>query len=123
MESRHPIFLAQAQMTAGICEVWEGSARERIGFGTLIKRVSYYSTPMTNRPVLSLAASFLVLGLVPALADTQIIPQVADGAGWSTTIVLTNKTSSPQSVSLSFNMDTSNSATTPWFRNLPKVFL
>jgi hypothetical protein len=69
---------------------------------------------MTNRPVLSLAVSFLVLGLVPAVADTQIIPQVADGAGWSTTIVLANKTSSTQSVTLSFNMDTVNSATTPW---------
>jgi hypothetical protein len=69
---------------------------------------------MTNRPVLSLALSFLVLGLVPALADTQIIPQVADGAGWSTTIVLANKTSSTQSATLSFNQDTSGSATTPW---------
>ena len=69
---------------------------------------------MTNRSVLSLAVSVLALGLVPALADTQIIPQVADGAGWSTTIVLANKTSSTQSVALSFNMDTSNGATTPW---------
>ena len=69
---------------------------------------------MTNRPVLSWAVSFLVLGLVPALADTQIIPQVADGKGWSTTIVLANKTSSTQSATLSFNMDTANSATTPW---------
>ena len=69
---------------------------------------------MTNRPVLSLAVSFLVLGLVPALADTQIIPQVADGAGWSTTIVLANKTSTTQTVTLSFNMDTANGATTPW---------
>ncbi len=58
--------------------------------------------------------SFLILGLLPAFADTQIIPQVADGAGWSTTIVLANKTSSTQSVTLSFNMDTANSATTPW---------
>ena len=69
---------------------------------------------MTNRSVLSVAVSFLVLGLVPALADTQIIPQVADGKGWSTTIVLANKTSSTQSATLSFNMDTANSATTPW---------
>ena len=69
---------------------------------------------MTIRSVVCLTVSFLVLGLVPALADTQIIPQVADGAGWSTTIVLANKTSSTQSVALSFNMDTSNSATTPW---------
>jgi hypothetical protein len=68
---------------------------------------------MTNRPALSLAASFLVLGLVPALADTQIIPQVADGVGWSTTIVLANKTSSTQSVTLSFT-DTTTSAIKPW---------
>jgi hypothetical protein len=69
---------------------------------------------MINRPVLNSAVSFLVLGLVPALADTQIIPQVADGAGWSTTLVLANKTSSTQSATLSFNMDTSNGATTLW---------
>ena len=69
---------------------------------------------MKIRFVLSLAVSFLGLGLVPALADTQIIPQVADGAGWSTTIVLANKTSTTQTVALSFNMDTANGATTPW---------
>jgi len=69
---------------------------------------------MTNRPVPSLSLSFLVLGLVPAVAATQIIPQVADGAGWSTTIVLANTTSTTQTVALSFNMDTANGATTPW---------
>jgi len=69
---------------------------------------------MTSRSLPSLTVSFLILGLLPAFADTQIIPQVADGAGWSTTIVLANKTSSTQSVALSFNMDTVNSATTPW---------
>jgi hypothetical protein len=69
---------------------------------------------MTIRSLPSLTVSFLILGLLPAFADTQIIPQVADGAGWSTTIVLVNKTSSTQSVTLSFNMDTANSATTPW---------
>ncbi len=69
---------------------------------------------MTIRSLPSLTVSFLILGLLPAFADTQIIPQVADGAGWSTTIVLANKTSTTQSVALSFNMDTANSATTPW---------
>ncbi len=69
---------------------------------------------MKIRFVLSLAVSFLGLGLIPALADTQIIPQVADGGGWSTTIVLANKTSTTQTVALSFNMDTANGATTPW---------
>src|SRR5580765_3000941 len=69
---------------------------------------------MTIRSVLSLAVCFLILALLPALADTQIIPQVADGAGWSTTIVLANKTSTAQTVALSFNMDTTNGTTTPW---------
>ncbi len=69
---------------------------------------------MTIRPLPSLTVSFLILGLLPAFADTQIIPQVADGAGWSTTIVLANKTSTTQTAALSFNMDTANGATTPW---------
>ncbi|HEY3738844.1 MAG TPA: hypothetical protein VGL53_03320 [Bryobacteraceae bacterium] len=69
---------------------------------------------MTTRSVLCLTVSFLTLGLLPALADTQIIPQVADGAGWSTTIVLANTTAIAQAVTLTFNMDTRNSATTPW---------
>ena len=69
---------------------------------------------MTIRSVPGLTASFLIVGLLPAFADSQIIPQVADGAGWATTIVLANKTSSTQSVTLSFNMDTTNGATTSW---------
>ena len=69
---------------------------------------------MPGRSVQSLAVSFFILGLLPAFADSQIIPQVADGAGWATTIVLVNKTSSTQSAALSFNMDTVDSATTPW---------
>src|ERR1041385_3289418 len=69
---------------------------------------------MINRFVLCLVVSFFALGLIPAFADTQIIPQVADGAGWATTIVLANKTSTTQTVALSFNMDTTNGATTPW---------
>jgi hypothetical protein len=69
---------------------------------------------MTIGSLPSLTVSFLILGLLPAFADTQIIPQVADGAGWSTTIVLANKTSTTQTVALSFNMDTANGATAPW---------
>src|SRR6185369_5824871 len=69
---------------------------------------------MTIRSVVCSTVFFVVLGALPALADTQIIAQVADGAGWSTTIVLANKTSTTQSVTLSFNMGTANSATTPW---------
>jgi hypothetical protein len=73
--------------------------------------------------VLSLAVPFLVLGLVPSLADTQIIPQVADGLGWSTIIVLENKTSTTQTVALSFNMDTTNGAWRPGLCNSSKAFL
>ncbi|WP_321477963.1 hypothetical protein [uncultured Paludibaculum sp.] len=50
-----------------------------------------------------LAAGCLLMGLLPALADVQVIPQVADGGGWSTTIVLSNKTSTAQNVTLSFH--------------------
>lgn len=61
-----------------------------------------------------LAVCCLLLGLVPAFAEVQIIPQVADGGGWSTTIVLSNKTTSSQSVNLRFNRGTSNGATEAW---------
>ena len=47
-----------------------------------------------------LAACCLLMGLLPALAEVQVIPQVADGAGWSTTIVLSNKTTTAQNVTL-----------------------
>ena len=63
---------------------------------------------MTNRPlalryVARLSACCLLVGLLPALAEVQIIPQVADGGGWSTTIVLSNKTTASQPVTLRFN--------------------
>ncbi|MGJ5818728.1 hypothetical protein [Paludibaculum fermentans] len=61
-----------------------------------------------------LAACYLLLGLLPAFAEVQIIPQVADGGGWSTTIVLSNKTTASQSVNLRFNRDTTNGATEAW---------
>ncbi len=61
-------------------------------------------------------AAFFFLGMLPAFADTQIIPQVADGAGWSTTIVLSNKTATAQTVALSFNRQspTGSSNTSLW---------
>lgn len=74
---------------------------------------------MTHRPekpryVARLAVGCLLLGLLPAFAEVQIIPQVADGGGWSTTIVLSNKTTASQSVNLRFNRETSNGATEAW---------
>ncbi len=63
-----------------------------------------------------LAACCLLLGLLPALAEVQIIPQVADGGGWSTTIVLSNKTTTAQNVTLRFNrgIPNTNGTTEPW---------
>ena len=59
------------------------------------------------------AAFVLMLGL-PMAAQVQVIPQVADGAGWSTTIVLVNKTATTASVRLSFRQTTANGATALW---------
>lgn len=63
-----------------------------------------------------LAACLLLMGLLPASAEVQVIPQVADGGGWSTTIVLSNKTTAAQTVTLSFHraVADSNGTTEPW---------
>jgi hypothetical protein len=62
-----------------------------------------------------LAACCLLL-VLPALAEVQIIPQVADGGGWSTTIVLSNKTTTAQNVTLNFyrSIPETNGTTEPW---------
>ncbi|PWU06654.1 MAG: hypothetical protein C5B51_11845 [Terriglobia bacterium] len=49
-----------------------------------------------------------------AFGQALIIPQVADGGGWQTTLVLTNTTTSSTAASVSFYQDTSNGATIPW---------
>ena len=48
--------------------------------------------------------------------QTQVIPQVADGAGWATTIVLTNTTTGALPITLNFKQAIPNGAgaTTPW---------
>ncbi|MBE0660583.1 MAG: hypothetical protein IH602_23005 [Bryobacteraceae bacterium] len=71
--------------------------------------------PETLRYAVRLAAGWLLLGLLPVLAEVQIIPQVADGGGWSTTIVLSNKTATAQNVTLNFHRGTdANGTTEPW---------
>jgi len=77
-----------------------------------------------------LAACCLLLGLLPALAEVQVIPQVADGEGWSTTIVLSNKTATAQNVTLSFHRGIDANGTTeawtpPFLENvsLPNITL
>lgn len=62
-----------------------------------------------------LAACCLLAGLLPALGEVQVIPQVADGGGWSTTIVLSNKTTTAQNVTLNFYRGiNANGTTAPW---------
>ena len=64
--------------------------------------------------LVKVAGCFLVLSLLSVSAQVQVIPQVADGGGWATTIVLTNKTTTAQTVTLTFQMDTAGGATVPW---------
>jgi len=47
-------------------------------------------------------------------AQVQVIPQVADGGGWRSTLVLTNTSSSPENVTLLFYKDTTSGATDTW---------
>jgi hypothetical protein len=62
-----------------------------------------------------LAAGCLLPGLLPAFAEVQVIPQVADGGGWSTTIVLSNKTATSQNVTLNFHRGIdANGTTAAW---------
>lgn len=61
------------------------------------------------------AAVTLLISLAPALAETKLIPQVADGGGWATTIVLSNRTASAQTVTLRFYRAVDdNGATAEW---------
>jgi len=47
-------------------------------------------------------------------AQTLLIPQVVDGGGWQTTLVLTNRTANAGSASLSFRIDTAAGETQVW---------
>jgi ankyrin repeat protein len=51
----------------------------------------------------------------------QVIPQVADGGGWGTMIVLTNRTANALPYTLNFNMDTAGGATQPWIPPFTQV--
>ena len=62
------------------------------------------------------AFGFLALGwpLFGQSAQTLILPDVVDGAGWRSTIVLTNTTATLASASLIFRVDTTDGGTQPW---------
>ncbi len=61
----------------------------------------------------------VLFALPVSYGQTSIIPQVADGNGWVTTIVLTNRTTSTLSASLNFYREATGGATENW--SLPFV--
>jgi len=66
---------------------------------------------MPTRLCLALA---LLCAALPLAAQSLAIPQIADGAGWQTTLVITNTGSSTAVYSLVFHQSTGNGATTDW---------
>ncbi|MBV9505227.1 MAG: hypothetical protein JO323_09520 [Acidobacteriia bacterium] len=55
---------------------------------------------------------FAFLSVLPVCsAQTLIIPQIADGGGWQTTLVLTNTSAVTVSASLNFYQETNGGAT------------
>ena len=61
----------------------------------------------------------MVFCLLPLSGQSVIIPQIADGGDWHTTIVLSNTTANAATANLSFHLETSGGATQSW--NLPLV--
>ncbi len=65
-----------------------------------------------------MSRNFFLLSLLIAVsfaqAQTQIMPQIADGASWQTTLVLTNTTASATSATVSFFQEIGGGATQSW---------
>jgi hypothetical protein len=59
---------------------------------------------------------FFVFGVLHLSAQTTplFIPQIADGGGWQTTLVVTNTTSAALSAAMTFHMETSSGNTSLW---------
>jgi hypothetical protein len=62
----------------------------------------------------SLPAIVKVTITLSASPVSKVIPQIADGGGWQTTIVVVNRSSTTANASLSFFMDTIAGSTAPW---------
>src|SRR5579872_2751047 len=91
---------------------------------------SWYTPVVCNRAVCLYVSSFfsrlreimcryfflpsLLIAVPFAQAQTLIIPQMADGANWQTTLVLTNTTASATSASVNFFQDIGGGATQSW---------
>ncbi len=64
---------------------------------------------------LNLFSLLLLAAFISGAASAQtVIPQIADGGGWQTTIVLTNTSGSATTAGIAFFQETVASATAPW---------
>jgi hypothetical protein len=70
---------------------------------------------------ITLGSLFVWLPLFGQSAQTLAIPQVVDGGGWQSTIVLTNSGAAAASATLIFHSETSGGATQPWSPPLQEV--
>src|SRR5262252_478176 len=66
--------------------------------------------------MLKIAGALLFIAAVLPLSaqSVLIIPQVADGGGWQTTLVITNTSQAAATVSLSFHQEIAGGATQAW---------
>ena len=69
---------------------------------------------MKRTTLSALGSLLLALPLFGQSAQTLILPDVVDGGGWQSTIVLTNVSPNPASATLTFNMGTTGGSTQPW---------
>lgn len=65
-------------------------------------------------PIRSALLAVFLFGSSLGLAQTTIIPQIADGGGWQTTLVLTNTGTTSATLAMSFFQSTSNGQTESW---------
>lgn len=72
------------------------------------------SVSLQNLMLTVLFSLSYVSAQVQVSSQVQVIPQVADGGGWRSTVVLTNTTASDTTATLTFYMDTTGGATQQW---------
>jgi len=76
--------------------------------------VCLHTEAMKHFASATLSCLFLGLPLFGQSAQTLIIPDVVDGGGWQSTIVITNSSTNSAVANLSFYTDTAGGATQPW---------
>jgi len=69
---------------------------------------------LSTAAVRYLFPAVLLAGVAFGQPQTTIVPQIADGGGWQTTLVLTNTTTGSGSASFTFHQETAGGATQGW---------